>query len=87
MGRPRGKVKKGYARHVIKLQRPLFIPPGQNGQVLIYNEDRSINTLIPYTDDLKAMFGEDPKMYYLADLPMTTSGPIRLYNEVEGLDW
>jgi hypothetical protein len=81
------KVPRGYERHIIKMQRPLFVPPGQEGQVLIYNEDRSINTLIAWTADLKAMFGEDEKMYYLADLPMKTEGFIKLHREVENPGW
>lgn len=81
------KIKPGYERHIIKFQRPLHVSGGLQGLVLMYNEDRSFNTMIPYTDDLKAMFGEDEKMFYLCDLPMKTTGPIKMHREVEDPGW
>lgn len=79
------KRPKQYTTQIIKLQRPLATNMDQ-AQVLVYNEDRSLERMLPYTDDMQKLFGSDQKQYWLADIPKKT-GYIKLIQQVEEQDW
>lgn len=80
-------MKTKYERHTLKLQRPLF-GNGDPGEILIYNEDRSIEQLIPLNaDELGHVFGDEPKVYFLADVPVNKPGLIKLIKRLPEQDW
>lgn len=80
--RLRQKVK--YDRMVIKIQKPLFF--NSPAEAMIYNEDRSLMTFLPWTQELDDQFADDLKQYWLAGIPQTT-GYIQLIKQVEERDW
>lgn len=79
-------VPKNHDRMIIKIQRPLYMSD-QEPQVLIYNEDQTISTFLPYDDAMKDLFGEDLKQYWIADLPTKTKGFIKLQRQVVDPGW
>lgn len=78
-------MKKTYTREIIKIQKPLV----SNGpaDALIYNEDRSLTTMLPWTKEIDAAFGDDVKQYWLADIPQFDKGYIKLIEQIEEQDW
>lgn len=78
-------IPDGFERQIIKVQKPL----AYNGpaMALIYNEDRSITAELPFDDQLAEVFGNDLKQYWLADLPVKTSGYIKMLKQMPEQDW
>lgn len=76
---------KKYKREIIKIQKPIVT----NGpaEAMVYNEDHSVFTLLPWTEDLDEIFGDDLKQYWLADIPQFDKGFIKLIQEVEEQVW
>lgn len=58
---------EGYYADVVKIQRPLFT--NDDPMALVYNADRSFQAFVAWDSDLKKMFGDDLKQYWVAYLP------------------
>lgn len=76
---------KNYKREVIKIQKPLV----SNGfaAAMVYNEDRSLVTMLPWTQELDLVFGDDVKQYWLAYIPQFNKGYIKLLEQQEEQVW
>lgn len=70
---------------ILKLQRPLVT----NGpaEILAYNEDQSFTTMIPYTKDAEAIFGDENKIYVRAQVPRFDKGYVKIDEILEEQDW
>lgn len=81
------RAKVRYKREILKLQRSLFTSDGID-DVLIYNEDRTTTALLPLDGtNLEEVFGEEPKVYYLADVPQADGHFIKLIKQMPEQPW
>lgn len=73
---------------VFKLQRPLA-SSHPNPPCLIYNESRSIYQHMPFSDELKQMFGTDEKLYFKGKVKVTGKDEcnVDLLEQVENPGW
>lgn len=79
-----GQMPEGKTSDIVKVQKPLFTSEPEAPMALVYNEDRSLNVMVPYTEDLERLFGDDMKQYWLADW---SGGEVELLKEVGEQDW
>lgn len=68
---------------IVKVQLPLYTNEPQP-MVLIYNEDRSIEGMVPYDKATKKMLGRKPKQYYYA---IVTGENVGLIKRAPDQDW
>ncbi|UTC30019.1 hypothetical protein STASHLEY_00850 [Brevundimonas phage vB_BpoS-StAshley] len=82
--KPGQNLKGGAMPDIFKLQRPLFTAEAEP-KVLVYNESRTWEGLIPLTPALMELFGEEFKVYITA-IPSDT-GQLTPLNVITGQDW
>lgn len=71
------------SRFIVKVQVPLAY--SHDAEVLVYNEDRSIQQQFPYSEDLAEIMGEEPKKYFYAHTGL--DGYLHLDEEAPAQDW
>lgn len=71
---------------ILKVQRPITTnaPEGES-QILVYNEDRSLQEMLRADDTLMEMFGDDYKFYCKARL--WRDGVLQLIARCEDKEW
>ena len=70
-------------QQIFKVQLPL-ISTDPNAGILVYNEDRSIETIVPMDEDAKKYFTE-PKSFHFGH--MDKDGWLILVGEAPWQDW
>lgn len=66
---------------VVKIQRPIFPP---DGDVLIYDFDRSVTWVEPMSERWAQFFGEDYKVYAIAHIRKTI---LNIGRRVKDIAW
>lgn len=81
-----GRKPANPSKGIIKIQRPLFTSDPEQAMALIYNEDRSLNVMVPFGADIAELFDDEDtgKRYWLADWSQDN---IELIEEVGEQDW
>lgn len=70
---------------VFKLQRPLHTN-GDYNEILIYNEDRSVEAQLPVSSEvIELIFNDEYKVYMLGKVG--DDGIVRISGRVEDQDW
>ena len=74
-------------RGIVKVQRPLFHSGGDMNELLIYNKDRSIETLMSVDEGImRELFPNDElKTYWLAE--GEDGGMLNFLERVEDKEW
>ena len=77
--------KAKYKYQIIKIQKPIVttgVP-----EAMVTNEDESLITFLPWTQELDGVFGDDLKQYWWADVPKFDKGYIKLVKQADEQDW
>lgn len=72
---------------IFKLQRPVYDSDGDYDQVMLYNEDRSVDQIIQMSrDEIEELFGDEYKVYVKGVIK--NDGIMRVMNVLdEEQDW
>lgn len=75
-------IEKDKSIEIFKIQKPLF---GNLENALIYNEDKSILTMLPFVD-LQSLFNEDDMKIYVKGF-LDEKGILQILEKTEEQEW
>lgn len=75
---------------IVKVQLPLYVnEPRDEQEALVYNEDRSIEVMLPIDDELRHAMDGQVKAFFEADVKYTLDGAkiLQIEEHLEDQGW